>query len=53
LLTAYNNLKHKPKIFSYVFGLGGREITQKDIEDLLVSVINNKPKKERYVGIKE
>lgn len=53
LLTAYNNLKHKPKIFSYVFGLGGREIIQKDIEDLLVSVINNKPKKERYIGIKE
>jgi len=54
VLTIFNSeRKDKPNIYSYVFGLGGREITEKEIEELLVSVINKKPIKKRYIGLKE
>ena len=54
VLTIFNSeRKDKPQIFSYVFGLGGREISEKEIEDLLLSVLNGKPNKKRYIGIKE
>jgi len=39
--------------YSYVFGLGGREIYQKDIEKLIVDVMNKKPAKNTYIGLKE
>jgi pyruvate ferredoxin oxidoreductase alpha subunit len=44
--------KNRPEIFSFVFGLGGRDIYQKDIEELLVSVMSGKKIKSRYIGIK-
>ncbi len=47
------NEKNKPEIHSLVFGLGGRDIYQKDIEDVLLSVISGKKLKSRYIGIKE
>ncbi|HOZ35961.1 MAG TPA: pyruvate ferredoxin oxidoreductase, partial [archaeon] len=47
------NTTNKPEIISLVFGLGGRDIYQKDIEELLVSVISGKKLKSRYIGIKE
>lgn len=53
VLTVFNHAKNKPKIYGYVFGLGGREITENEIEKLLVSVINNKPIRKRYIGVKE
>ncbi len=55
VLTIFNHCKNKdlPNIHSYVFGLGGREISEKEIEELLVSVISGKPITKRYIGIKE
>ena len=50
-LTVRDN-KNWPEIFSFVFGLGGRDIYQKDIEELLVSVMSGKKIKSRYIGIK-
>ena len=47
------NEKNKPEVISLVFGLGGRDLYQKDIEELLVSVISGKKLKSRYIGIKE
>lgn len=55
VLTVFNHstTKEKPNIYSHVFGLGGREISEKEIEELLLSVLNKKPIKKRYIGIKE
>lgn len=55
VLTIFNHstTKEKPNIYSHVFGLGGREISEKEIEELLLSVLNKKPIKKRYIGIKE
>lgn len=47
------NTTNKSEVMSLVFGLGGRDIYQKDIEELLVSVISGKKLKSRYIGIKE
>ncbi len=42
----------KPKIASYVFGLGGKNIYEKDIEDIYYSVKNNKYHKHiNYIGL--
>jgi len=32
--TLYNELNHKPKVTSHIYGLGGRDIFQKQIEDV-------------------
>lgn len=54
VLTIFNSeRKEKPQVFSYIFGLGGREISEKEIEELLLAVINGKPINKRYIGIKE
>ena len=44
--------KGNAEVYSYVFGLGGREILEEDIEKLIMSFINNKIQKERYVGLR-
>jgi len=43
----------KINVASFVYGLGGRDLFEKDIEDLLMSFINKKPIKERYIGSKK
>jgi len=43
----------KINVTSYVFGLGGRDIFEKDIEDLLNGFLKGKPVKERYLGLKK
>lgn len=53
VLTMFKHSTTKPNIYSYVYGLGGREISEKEIESLFISVINNKPIKNKYIGIKE
>jgi pyruvate ferredoxin oxidoreductase alpha subunit len=51
-LTVCDNPK-KQEVYSYVFGLGGRDLLQKDIENLLNSFLKGKPKKEKYLGLKK
>ncbi len=51
-LSVCDNNK-KINLTSYVFGLGGRDLFEKDIEELLVSFINKKPLKEKYLGRKK
>ncbi|MBU2634318.1 MAG: pyruvate ferredoxin oxidoreductase [Nanoarchaeota archaeon] len=41
----------KTKINSYIFGLGGREIYEKDIENVFEELLSNKIKN-RYVGLR-
>jgi pyruvate ferredoxin oxidoreductase alpha subunit len=51
-LTVCDNPK-KQEVFSYVFGLGGRDLLQADIENLLNGFLKGKPLKEKYLGIKK
>lgn len=55
VLTIFNHCKtkEKPTVYSYVFGLGGREITEKQIEELLVSVHQGKAISKRYIGLEK
>jgi pyruvate ferredoxin oxidoreductase alpha subunit len=45
--------KNKPEIYSHVFGIGGRDIFEKDIEELLLKYINNKIPNEKYIGLRK
>ena len=53
IMIALSRNKLTPEVYSYVFGLGGREIYQKDIEKLIIDVQNGKAPKNRYIGLKE
>lgn len=52
LVVSFYGSKFSPQIYSYVFGLGGRDLYEKDIEDLISSFIKKKIPKERYIGLK-
>ncbi len=43
----------KINVTSYVFGLGGRDLFEKDIEELLNGFVKGKPNKEKYLGLKK
>jgi pyruvate ferredoxin oxidoreductase alpha subunit len=54
----YNEIKNStqnPLLTSYIFGLGGREIYEKDIEKIFKDLINRKFKKEKieYIGLRK
>jgi pyruvate ferredoxin oxidoreductase alpha subunit len=51
MITITRN-KINAKVYSYVFGLGGRDIYEKNIEKLIIDVSNNKAPKKRYIGLK-
>ena len=48
-------LSKRPKIQSIVFGLGGREITEKEIENIFNNLLNNKINENEieYVGLRK
>ncbi len=50
--SAFYEQAKKPKIASYIFGLGGREIRPKMIEQVFDALINKKAKKENYLGVR-
>jgi len=52
MITLARN-KINAEVYSYVFGLGGRDISQKEIEKLIVDVSSNKAPKNQYIGLKE
>ncbi|MFH0906333.1 MAG: pyruvate ferredoxin oxidoreductase, partial [archaeon] len=56
-LTIFNNSidksKEKTKVYSYVFGLGGREFSDRQIEELLLNHLSGKIPKEKYLGLKK
>ena len=51
--AAFYETVKKPEIFSYIYGLGGRDINLNDIEKIFNDLINSKAKKENYVGLRE
>lgn len=55
MLSSLSRLNKKPKIQSIVFGLGGREITEKEIENIFNNLLNNKIKEDEveYVGLRK
>jgi len=50
--SAFYDEKNKPKMSSYVFGLGGRETTPEMIENVFNELIKGKAKKENYLGVR-
>jgi pyruvate ferredoxin oxidoreductase alpha subunit len=53
ICLSLNELKNKPKIYSYTFGIGGRDIYPKDIEQIIKKVIQNKAPKNKYIGLRK
>ncbi|MEI8364188.1 MAG: pyruvate ferredoxin oxidoreductase [archaeon] len=51
MITLARN-KINAEVYSYVFGLGGRDIYEKDIEKLIIDVSAGKAPKNRYIGLK-
>ena len=51
MITIARN-KINAEVYSYVFGLGGRDIYEKDIEKLIIDVQAGKAPKNRYIGLK-
>ncbi len=50
--AAFYEEKNKPKMFSYVFGLGGRETRPNMIEKVFNEIEKGKAKKENYLGVR-
>jgi len=53
IIIATSRLKNRPEVYSFVFGLGGRDISEKEIEQLVMDVKSNKQRKNKYIGLKE
>lgn len=55
ILSACSKLNKKPKIQSIVFGLGGREIKEKEIENIFNNLLSNKINEDEieYVGLRK
>jgi len=53
ILISLNNLEKRPQAYSFVFGLGGRDIYQKDIEKLFNTFLKGKKPKSKYIGLRE
>lgn len=55
ILSSCFMLSKRPKIQSIVFGLGGREITEKEIENIFNNLLNNKINENEieYVGLRK
>ena len=47
------NSENNPEVISYVFGLGGREITPNDIETVFDKLVSGKAKSITYLGVRE
>ena len=50
---AFYDEKSKPKMSSYVFGLGGREINPPLITQVYDELMKGKAKKENYLGVRD
>lgn len=46
------NAKKKPKIWSYVFGIGGRNILESEIEDVFKKFKKADPNVQNYIGLR-
>ena len=55
IVISSSKISKKPKIQSTVFGLGGREITEKDIENLFEELLKNKIDENeiKYIGLRK
>lgn len=50
--NALYDLDKKPELHSFVYGLGGRDILESDIEEIFISLLKNKPIKQTHVGLR-
>jgi pyruvate ferredoxin oxidoreductase alpha subunit len=46
------SLDKMPKIYGYVYGLGGRDAKVDDLSTVFTDMIDNKAKKTNYLGVK-
>ena len=51
--SALYDLKNKPKVVSYIYGLGGRDLTQKLVEKAFAQIESGKLKNENYLGVRD
>jgi pyruvate ferredoxin oxidoreductase alpha subunit len=47
------DMENKPKIVSYLYGLGGREINEEQIEDCFNQLISNKFNEQNFIGVRD
>jgi len=52
VVTSSTCLKDMPKIYSYVYGLGGRDAKVDDLKTVFTDMMDNKAKKVNYLGVK-
>jgi pyruvate ferredoxin oxidoreductase alpha subunit len=51
--SALYDAANKPKIFSYIYGLGGREIFDDQIEKVFNEIEFGTPKEENFIGVRD
>lgn len=51
--AALFNSRKRPKLFSYIYGLGGRDTPLEDIEKVFNSIISGKAKPLNYLGVRQ
>jgi len=52
VVTAVSDLKDAPKMYNYVYGLGGRDAMVADLRKVFDEMISGKSKKINYLGVK-
>jgi Pyruvate:ferredoxin oxidoreductase and related 2-oxoacid:ferredoxin oxidoreductases, alpha subunit len=52
VVTAVSDLKDAPKMYNYVYGLGGRDAMVSDLRKVFEEMIAGKSKKINYLGVK-
>ena len=52
VVTSSISLKDMPNMYSYVYGLGGRDVKVDDIRSVFTDMIENKAKKINYLGVR-
>jgi len=52
VVASASGMKKSPKIFSYIYGLGGRDAKVTDLKTVFTDLAKNKAKKINYLGVK-
>ncbi len=51
--SALYDINSKPRVVSYIYGLGGREINDKHIEKVFNEIVQGTAKDENYLGVRD
>lgn len=52
VVTAVSDLKDAPKMYNYVYGLGGRDAKVDDLKKIFIEMMEGKSKKINYLGVR-